>query len=66
MEIVTLLLLSLSLFFRGDKMFFSDFVTNQILRANLDGTNTQELLNDAVEIPGQDTALSSTAVPGNA
>lgn len=46
-------------------MFFSDFVTNQILRANLDGTNTQELLNDAVEIPGQDTALSSTAVAAN-
>ena len=38
-------------------MFFSDYVTNQILMANLDGTNSQELLNDGVEIPGQTTAL---------
>ena len=34
-------------------MFYSDYATNQLLMANLDGSNEQELLRDNVEIPGQ-------------
>ena len=36
-------------------MFYTDFVTNQILVADLDGNGSRPLMEDDLEVPGQST-----------
>lgn len=34
------------------RLFYTDFSTNQILVANIDGTGSQVLMEDDLEVPG--------------
>ena len=34
-------------------MYYTDYVTNQILVANIDGTGSQPIMDDELEVPGQ-------------
>ena len=36
-------------------MYYTDFITDQILVANIDGTGSQPLLEDDLDVPGQST-----------
>ena len=39
-------------------MYYTDFITDQILVANIDGTGSQPLLEDDLDVPGQSTCFA--------